>query len=109
MTFNNAKFTNKFNCGVKYLNDNISVSPIKRKLYRTASLFVTSPLTKGRLGLFILSISISNKSLTIMLIDITETAFIELTMNLGEVNKYFIDGFTIHPPVKDKNKVGIMF
>jgi hypothetical protein len=48
-------------------------------------------------------------SFIIILLDITVTALIELIINLGELNNDFIEGFTIHPPVKHRNNVGIIF
>jgi hypothetical protein len=101
--------TNNIKSRVRYLNDNISVIPTKKQLYSIASVFVISPVTNGRVGLFILSISTSNISFIIILLDIIVTALNELTINLWEVNRFLMDGFTIHPPVKHKNNVGIIF
>jgi hypothetical protein len=44
-----------------------------------------------------------------MLLLITITELIELTINVGEFNNDLTDGVVIQPPVKHRNKVGIIF
>jgi hypothetical protein len=64
----------------KYKNDNISVidsRPIDNKI---ASFFVISPVINGRVGLFILSTSISNRSFRTMLQDIINNVLIVATI-----------------------------
>ena len=74
--------------------------------YVDAVFFVISPVTIGRLLLFILSISISKISLKIILNAIISVVINVDAINCGDLTKYINDGFIIYPPLKDKNIVG---
>jgi hypothetical protein len=65
-----------------------------------------SPLANGRFGLLVLSTSMSNISLSIILFDITKIVLISEIMNFVEDNNLENDGFIIYPPEKNKRIVG---